>query len=98
MNTNFSGVDAQIAEEIHRLDQDILYKLQHFRDKYIGKKVRLTKGWRKREKGSLAVIDSVIFHESRVLFLCMVINRAGERVNGDAYTREFRPFTDFELI
>lgn len=90
--------DLKVANILHELDQSTLNEIKHFQKKYVGRYVTITRDWRKGAKGSRAVIDSVIFSDGRILFLCMAVNSKNEKINGDAWTREFRPCEDFELI
>lgn len=89
--------EKSICQKCHALTRQANESLDPLRKKYVGAKVVLTKGWRKGEKGSKAVITEVTEYYGEVLFLCMVINKKGEIVNGDAYTREYREATDFDI-
>lgn len=95
---SYSKEECNVADRVHHLDKQIRHELKYFEARYLGRCVRLVKGWRKGERGSSAIIDGVMFHEGQILFLCMVINKKGERVNRDAYTRQWRPRSDFELL
>lgn len=94
----FDTDDKAVEAEMQNLDRTIQEKLIHFREKYVGKMVRIVRGWRVGEKGAKAIIDGVIFYNGEVWFLCMATNRRGEKINGDAWTREYRPVEDFELL
>ncbi len=94
----FDKGDFVVCAKLHTLDQEVNAQVKHFQSKYVGKYVRILSGWRKGEKGAMAVIHSVVFHHGQLLFLCMVVNKRLEIINRDAWTRTYRPSTDFELV
>lgn len=90
--------DLVICDELYNLDQEILNKTKHFHDKYVGRYGKIITGWHKGEKGSVVIIDSVMFEKGHLWFLCMAVNKKLEKTNWDEYTRTYRPATDIELL
>jgi hypothetical protein len=90
--------DLKTLQKLHELDQETLALSKWLTDKYRNRYVTIMRGWRKGEKGAKAIITGGCFHNGSFLFLCMAVNKKDEIINGDAWTRGYRPFSDIELI
>jgi hypothetical protein len=89
--------DTDAIQKMHALDQEILHLSKAVIDKHRNKYVRITRGWRKGEKGAKAIITDGGFINGCMYFLCMAVTKKDKIINGDAWTREYRPASDFEL-
>lgn len=90
--------DLKTIQKLHELDQETLALTKWLTDKYRNRYVTITRGWRKGEKGARAIITNGIFYNGSFLFLCMAVNKKDEIINGDAWTREYRPISDIEFV
>ena len=90
--------DEVILQKMHKLDQEIMALTKQLTDKYRDKYAQINVGWRKKERGAKVRITGGHFQFGRFLFLCMAVNKKDEIINGDAWTREYRPFSHIDLL
>lgn len=83
-------------ERLTQLEQQVQEILSEYREKFVGKLVRLKSG---KYTNRIARIDGVIFWNNELQFLCMVLRADGNGVlNTEADTRRYRPREDFEFF
>lgn len=90
--------DLKTLQKLRGLEQETLALSKWLTDKYRNRYVTISRGRRKGEKGAKAIITGGCFRNGGFYFLCMAVNKKDEIINGDAWTREYRPFSDIDLL